>query len=59
MTTKATTEQIEVYIKNGKKFIIHLSVFTKPQQPLKYIESKGVIIEIKGTENNSIDDLKQ
>lgn len=58
MTTKATNEQVVVHLKEGTKYTVYLSVLTKRLQPLRYIQSKGVVVEVFGTENNSIDDLR-
>ncbi len=60
MASKASSEFIKFHLKNGKFIKVNLqSLKTKYRYPmLVHIQSKGVVVEVSGTENNSIEDLR-
>lgn len=56
--TKATSEYIKFNFKDGGNFKVTLDSGKVSKEILKYIQSKGIRVEVRGSENNSIEDLR-
>ena len=56
--TKATSEYIKFSFKDGGNFKVTLDSGKVSKEILKYIQSKGIRVEVRGSENNSIEDLR-
>lgn len=59
MASKASSEYLVFYLKNGAHKKIMLDVNNVTIKTLLFFQSKGIDIVVKGTEHNSIDDLHQ
>lgn len=59
MASKASSEYLVFYMKNGTHKKVMLDVNNVSLEMLLFFQAKGINIEVKGTENNSIDDLSR
>lgn len=58
MVSKASSEYLKLKLKNGKQFKILIFSFSKLYPIIAFAQSKGITIQVTGTENNSLDDLR-
>ncbi len=52
------SDRIMFLYKQKGKDILHLELFYNYYELLKLLQSKGIVIEVEGTDNNTIEDLR-